>query len=72
MFTNLKIFVLLVSILYLFVSGCSAQGWHEGLRSGNTIHCNQLPPSEYDDCVDQAGGGYKDYVKERGRIVSDK
>lgn len=64
---NFKL-ITLVGISLVFVVSCSSKGWYEGMKNREKLLCNQVPPSEYEDCVRQAEGNYEDYRRQREEI----
>lgn len=51
---------LLPITLVVFLSACSGQTFHEGAKTSEQFDCaNNLPPSQYDDCMKRVDETYK-------------
>ena len=55
----------LVIVILFITAGCSSRGHYEGFRTSNRIECSKLPPSQYDECMNNANKSYDEYKRER-------
>ena len=65
---------LLLSLLSvaMLMQGCSSRQVYDGLRERQRIECQQLPKSEYEDCLDRVDMGYEEYRRKRKEIKDDE
>ena len=52
-------------LVLLVLAGCSNRGVYEGIQTSNRIECSKLPPSQYDECMENANKSYNEYEMER-------
>jgi hypothetical protein len=61
-------------LLSLFVlaslAGCSYRGAYDSIQTSNRIECSQLPPSQYNECVERTQKPYDQYERERQETLS--
>lgn len=55
--------------LLLVLSACSQKGMYEALQRNQQIECSQLPPSQYQECMDNASESYEDYSRKRNETL---
>ncbi len=55
-------------LLFAFI-GCSNRGAYEGIQASNRFECSKLPPSQYEDCMEQANKSYDEYEQERKEVI---
>ncbi len=65
----MKVFFL--SIAFLMVIGCSSRGAYEGIQVSNRVECSKLPPSQYDECMENANISYDEYERKRQEAIGD-
>ena len=61
--------VTLILLIILTISGCSSRGAYEGIQAGNSSECFNLPPSQYDECMNNANKSYDEYERERKEAI---
>ena len=49
----------------LILAGCSNRDIYEVIQADNRYQCEKLPPSEYDECMQDASQSYDEYERER-------
>lgn len=52
----------------LAMYGCSSRQMYDSMQNRQRIECEQLPPSEYDECMKGATMPYDTYKMEREQI----
>ena len=52
-------------LVLLVLAGCSNRGVYGGIQTSNRIECLELPPSQYDECMEDANRSYDEYERER-------
>ncbi len=52
-------------LVLMFLAGCSNSGAYEGIQVSNRNECFKLPPSQYDECMENANISYDEYERER-------
>lgn len=57
--------VKLVIVIFLIIAGCSSRGAYEGIQTSNRFECAKLPPSQYDECINNANKSYDKYERDR-------
>lgn len=58
--------LILLTLLMITISGCTAQAWYEGAKQGAENNCRNQPPSEIDRCLEKLNKkSYEEYEKER-------
>ncbi|MFE8072575.1 hypothetical protein QQM79_16060 [Marinobacteraceae bacterium S3BR75-40.1] len=57
-------------IFFLFaLGGCSNKAIYDNMQHHNRQACNEVPPSQYEDCVERANKSYDEYQRERRAVV---
>lgn len=59
----LRVILMLITACTLF--GCSNRAIYENIQLHNRQQCAQLPPSQYDDCMEEINKSYDEYERER-------
>lgn len=59
---------LLILTLLTFV-GCSNKAVYDGIQTGNRVECSQLPPSQYEDCMNKVNKTYDEYKRDRKELI---
>lgn len=68
-----EIIKVLVSVAILSAAaGCSNRGAYESIQASNRFECSKLPPSQYEECIEDASQSYNDYEAERNESVKDQ
>ena len=57
--------VILLFLVMMYLTGCSNRGVYEGIQVSNRNECFKLPPSQYDECVENTNISYDEYERER-------
>lgn len=57
-------------LVLLVLVGCSNRGVYEGIQTSNRNECSKLPPSQYDECMENANKSYDEYERERKEALS--
>lgn len=55
---------LALALPLLFV-GCSNRAVYDNVQLNNRRECNRVPPSQYEECIQQASKTYEEYERER-------
>lgn len=63
----MKVIPLLLVLLIL--TGCSNRSIYENIQANNRMECSKLPPSQYDECVENANKSFDEYEREREEIL---
>ena len=50
----------------LLIPSCSSKQVYEGLRDRQRVECQQLPKSEYEECLERVDMSYEEYRRKRG------
>jgi hypothetical protein len=58
-------------LVLLALAGCSNKGVYEGIQTSNRNECFKLPPSQYDECMEDASKSYDEYERERKEALSE-
>jgi len=56
---------LLVLLAAFSVFGCSKKAIYDNVQMHNRQQCARLPPSQYEDCMEDAEKTYEEYRRER-------
>jgi uncharacterized lipoprotein NlpE involved in copper resistance len=57
--------VITLFLVLLILAGCSNRAVYGGIQTSNRIECLELPPSQYDECMEDANRSYDEYERER-------
>ena len=58
-------------LVFFVLVGCSNRGTYGGIQTGNRNECSKLPPSQYDECMENASKSYDEYDRERKEALSE-
>lgn len=58
-------------LVLLVLAGCSNRGVYGGIQASNRNECSKLPPSQYDECMENANKSYDEYERERKEALSE-
>jgi len=50
------------------LQACSSRQVYESAKMRNQVRCQQLPPSQYEECMQQADETYDDYKEKRESV----
>lgn len=72
--TQTLLAVLVLGIVALSQQACSKRAAYDSIRLGLESHCDQVPDSEYADCMESARNGmsYDDYEAQRKEVIKGK
>lgn len=60
---------LLTLTLSLIIVGCSNRAVYENIQLNNRRACNDVPASQYDECIERASKTYEEYKMERDEAM---
>lgn len=60
-----------ILIVILLVAGCSNRTIYENIQLNNRNQCAELPPSEYEACIEAADRTYDEYERERKEAIDN-
>lgn len=63
---------ILLNIIFLALAGCTTIAAYEGVQARNRLECSKLPPSQYEECINNANKSYEEYKHEREEAIEDK
>lgn len=55
--------------LILSIVGCSNKGTYEGMQASNRLECSKLPPTQYEECMQNANKTFEEYERERRELL---
>lgn len=55
----------------LMVGACSYRGTYDGLHTSARYECYKVPPSEYNECIENTETSYEDYSRARKEALND-
>ena len=56
----------LLMVLVMFgVAGCGNKAIYDSIQLNKRIDCAELPPPQYDECIESASKSYDEYERER-------
>ena len=61
--------VKLILLIFFIIAGCSSRVAYESIQAGNRSECSKLPPSQYDECMNNANKSYDEYERERKEAI---
>jgi len=61
--------VKLIFLICLIIAGCSSRVAYEGIQASDRSECLELPPSQYDECMNNANKSYDEYERERKEAI---
>ncbi len=61
-----------ILMMMLIFSGCSYRGLYEGIQTGNRNECATVPPSQYDECIENNSKSYDGYEQKRKEAQGNK
>ncbi len=59
------ILILLCLLSTVLMYGCGTRQVYEGLQSRQRIECQNLPKSEYEECLDRVDVSHEEYKRHR-------
>jgi PBP1b-binding outer membrane lipoprotein LpoB len=57
--------------LVLIITGCSNKAVYDNIRHSNRQACANVPPPQYEECLDRSGKPYEEYERERKEVVGE-
>ncbi|MDQ7050785.1 MAG: hypothetical protein Q9M92_15135 [Enterobacterales bacterium] len=67
---KVKVLIMLSSVFSL--ASCTYHDWYGALQSNQQHKCRNLPPSAYDECINQSSETYSEYLKKRRQVLEEK
>lgn len=64
-----KIWVIFLACI--LTSGCSSKAVYDNIQRNNRQECNDVPPAQYEECMERSNKSYKDYERERKAVVGE-
>ncbi len=55
----------MILMAILITAGCSYRGVYEGIQTSKQQECANLPPTQYEECMEGSDLSYEDYEKSR-------
>ena len=52
-------------VTVLFFAGCGNKTVYENIQISNRNACNNVPPSQYEECIEHTNKSYEEYERER-------
>jgi hypothetical protein len=63
--------IVLMTLILITFSGCSSKELYESIQpKHNENECRKLLPHQYEECMNQKGKTYKEYIKEREEVIN--
>jgi len=59
----------LIFLIFFILAGCSGRVAYEGIQASNRSECSTLPPSQYDECMNNTNKSYDEYERERKEAI---
>lgn len=60
---------ILIMIVFFSFAGCSSKAVYDNVQLNNRQECLNVPPPQYDECMDRSNKSYEEYKREREVIV---
>lgn len=57
--------VVLFGVLLSLVSACSNKDLYDNIQANNQFACNNVAPSQYDECMQRSSMSYEEYEAKR-------
>ena len=58
-------------LLLLTTASCTAQNWHQGLKTYQRNECYKMPESQRQSCLQSLDYSYDEYLEERRQSGED-
>ena len=62
---ELLVNVTMLGIALVLVAGCSHKDLYENIQANNQFACNNVAPSQYDECMERSSMSYEEYEAKR-------
>ena len=66
-----KLHYLAVIIVSIAIGACTTKQLYNELQHNQKLECEKLPPSQYDECMQEASDSYEEYKREREDILNN-
>ena len=63
--------LLIISVISVLNISCSNQQIFESLKKRQEVLCQQVPASEYEECMENTKREYEEYDKTREQIIKE-
>lgn len=60
--------VALVLVMLTLVAGCTNRAIYDNIQLDNRRQCVEVPPSQYDECMEATSKPYDEYKRERDEL----
>ena len=57
--------VTMLTLVLALVAGCSNKDLYENIQANNQFSCENVAPSQYDECMDRSSMSYEEYEAKR-------
>lgn len=64
-----KIAYLFLLLSVMFLQSCGSRQVYDALQHSQKQRCQNLPPSEYSECMERASQSYDNYRRERDEAI---
>jgi len=67
-----KIGSLLIILSIVYVQACSSRQVYDSIQHNQKLECQEVPHSEYDDCMERTRESYEEYKEKRDTVIDEK
>ncbi len=67
-----RLYCIALLLVVMALSACTNQQIYSSIQNDQQLKCQQLPPSQYDECMADAGISYEQYKKEREEVLDQE
>ena len=60
---------LIVLVASIVTFGCGNRQLYDIVQTSQRMKCQNLPPREYDACIEKTSATYDQYEKDRGEVI---
>lgn len=65
-------FIWVAFFAFFMTAGCSTKAVYNDIQRNNRQACANVPPPQYEECLDRSGKSYEEYERERKAVVGEK
>ncbi len=62
---------LLIMAAIFAIAGCSNKAMYDNIQLNNRNECKEVPPSQYEECMERANQSYEEYERARKVVVGE-
>ena len=55
----------MLGVVMVLVTGCSNKDLYDNIQANNQFACNNVAPSQYDECMERSSMSYEEYEAKR-------